>query len=647
MFAAKLTTQSRLLLLASVFVVGFLSFGGLALSTMNAVKVNGPYYESVVKNKDLLADVLPPPNFIVEAYLTVHIMTDASSHAELETLIVNYNKLKKEYVERQEYWRRNLPDGAIKQELNETSRAPAEAFFAVIDQEIIPALRKDDRTTALAATNRKLLPLYTVHRDSVTRIVDLTTKDAAATEATVANLISGRQTMLISVGLLLVAVVCGFTFWLWRSARAQDGNIFENAAQIAALNKDMALIEFKLDGTIVSANDNFLNVIGHRLPEIQGKHHSMFFEQDYRNSQEFRQLWTRLNAGEYQKCESKCIGQGGKEIWIQASYNPILDQTGKPFKVIKYANDITAEVKLRSSLEVVLRKVAENSSSMAAASEELSAISTQMAANAEETSTQSNVVSAASEQVSHNSQTVATGVEEMSASIKEIAKNATDAARVASSAVRAAEATNAKIAQLGASSTEIGQVIKVITSIAQQTNLLALNATIEAARAGEAGKGFAVVANEVKELAKETAKATEEISQKIEAIQNETMGAVTAIGEISKVIEQINDISNTIASAVEEQTATTNEISRNVAESSKGSAEIAQNITSVAQAARSTSEGANSSLKASQELARMAAELQGVVSDFNAGGSEDDTSRSSAQSGRKLAGAGSKPGRKA
>ncbi len=207
----------------------------------------------------------------------------------------------------------------------------------------------------------------------------------------------------------------------------------------------------------------------------------------------------------------------------------------------------------------------------------------------------------------------------MSASIKEIAKNASEAARVATSAVKLAESTNVTISKLGASSAEIRDVIKLITSIAQQTNLLALNATIEAARAGEAGKGFAVVPNEVKELAKETANATEEISQKIEAIQADTQGAIEAISQISLVIDQINDISNTIASAVEEQTATTNEISRNVAEASKGTAEIAQNITSVAHAAQSTTEGAGNSQRAAEELARMACELQQIVSEFNAG----------------------------
>jgi methyl-accepting chemotaxis protein len=272
----------------------------------------------------------------------------------------------------------------------------------------------------------------------------------------------------------------------------------------------------------------------------------------------------------------------------------------------------TLGLQVRSAIQ----QIGNNTKALVSAAEELNKISQQMGASAEETAAQSNVVSAASGQVTNNVATVATAADEMSASIKEIAKNTAEATQVATTAVKTADETNVTIGKLGQSSAEIGQVIKVITSIAQQTNLLALNATIEAARAGEAGKGFAVVANEVKELAKETAKATEDISRKIEAIQNDTKGAVAAIGQIGVVIGQINDIQTTIASAVEEQSATTNEITRNLAEAAKGTTDISHNIVGVAEAARSTTAGAAETQKSAQALERMAAELQGLVGQF-------------------------------
>ncbi|MGY1682799.1 methyl-accepting chemotaxis protein [Geodermatophilus sp. SYSU D01176] len=270
----------------------------------------------------------------------------------------------------------------------------------------------------------------------------------------------------------------------------------------------------------------------------------------------------------------------------------------------------------QSSLRDVLAGVVSSADAVAASSEELSASSAQISASAEETSAQSGVVASAADEVSRNVQTVAAGAEQMGASIREIASNAAEASDVAARAVTAAETTTATVAKLGESSAEIGNVVKVITSIAEQTNLLALNATIEAARAGEAGKGFAVVANEVKELAQETAKATEDIARRVQSIQGDTSAAVAAIGEISAIVAQIADRQTTIASAVEEQTATTNEMSRSVTEAAQGSGQIAANITGVSAAAESTTQALTQTRTAVDELSRMAADLRSSVARF-------------------------------
>ncbi|MGZ4447703.1 MAG: methyl-accepting chemotaxis protein [Nocardioides sp.] len=270
-----------------------------------------------------------------------------------------------------------------------------------------------------------------------------------------------------------------------------------------------------------------------------------------------------------------------------------------------------------SMLGESLGQIDANARSLTHASDELTAVSARMSGSAAASASQADLVSAAAGQVSQNVQTVAAGTEEMGASIREIAHNATDAAGVAAQAVAAAEATTATVAKLGDSSSEVGDVIKVITSIAEQTNLLALNATIEAARAGEAGKGFAVVANEVKELARETSQATQDIGRRIEAIQADTGEAVSAIGRISEIIAQISDTQTTIASAVEEQTATTNEMSRNVSEAAHGSTEIAETITGVARAAAENTEAATSTSRAAEDLARVAADMQQLVGRFS------------------------------
>jgi methyl-accepting chemotaxis protein len=446
-------------------------------------------------------------------------------------------------------------------------------------------------------------------------------------------------------------------------------------SQMEAVSRSQALIEFEMNGTILRANNNFLDLLGYSLDEVRGKHHSMFVDSEYRMSVEYREFWEKLNRGEFQFGEYQRIVKNGSPVWIQATYNPVFDLSGKAYKVVKFASDVTKQVKARQEsqaaetrekhaaterqekidtlLEVVaaaaegnltreitvtgtdvagqmasglgrlltdLRKniasIGETASNVGASSQELSSISQQLTHSSQDAARQASGVSSASEQVSANVGMVAASSDEMLASIREISKSASEAARVAKSAVTLADGTTQTISKLGISSQEIGKVIKVITSIAQQTNLLALNATIEAARAGEAGKGFAVVANEVKELAKETARATEEISQKIDAIQSDTKAAIKAIADVSEIINQVNDISSTIASAVEEQTATTNEIGRNVTDAARGTSEIAVSIRHVASSTDETTAAARGIEEAARTLTSMSTQLAALVDRF-------------------------------
>ncbi len=276
-----------------------------------------------------------------------------------------------------------------------------------------------------------------------------------------------------------------------------------------------------------------------------------------------------------------------------------------------------AMARIIASLRDTMARINESSRSLAASSGELTAVSRRMSESAGATARQASDACMASELVCRSVQSVAGASEQMTTSIRDIARNASDATRVAKHAVAVADATRATVAKLGESSSEIGKIIRVITAIAQQTKLLALNATIEAARAGETGKGFAVVANEVKELAKETARATEDISQKIEAIQDDTGCVVSAMGEISGIIGQVCEIQVTIASSVEEQSATTRDISASISEAAQGSSEIATHIQATAERARETSEGASRTEAASEELVGLAVDLRGVVERYS------------------------------
>jgi methyl-accepting chemotaxis protein len=479
----RLTVSTKIYLLVSVVVVAFLSFGIWSQNTLKVSKVDGPYYQRIIQGKDLIADILPPPNYIIESYLmALHMANEVDEGADPVTIqkyIERCKTLRTEFEERHAYWQEDLPEGEMKRIKTVDCYEPAVDFYRVLEGDFIPACIEGDQEQAKLIARNSLRHSYEKHRTAIDKVVAMATDRNARDEFEVKQFIRQRSYWSICA----VVGVIGFLF-----------------------------------------------------------------------------LFGRLTARE--------------------TVRPLSDSATRLMDLSTH---------------------------------DLTAVSLRMRENAANTSDQANIVSGAAEQVSANAHSLASAVEQFEASIREIAGNAASAANVARGAVDAARNTNSTIKRLGESSVEIGNVIKVINSIAEQTNLLALNATIEAARAGDAGKGFAVVANEVKELAKETSKATEEIIRRIETIQVDTGDAVEAIGTVSEIISQINENQNAIAGAVDEQTAMTSEISRNIAVVATGSGDIADNITKVAEAAANTTLGSEETLQTAAALSSLADELHQLV----------------------------------
>ncbi|MBV8614804.1 MAG: PAS domain S-box protein [Acetobacteraceae bacterium] len=357
--------------------------------------------------------------------------------------------------------------------------------------------------------------------------------------------------------------------------------------QVDAINKSHAVIEFGLDGAILTANQNFLDALGYTLPEIQGQHHRMFVEPAHRESAEYREFWDRLRAGEHRTAQFKRIAKGGREIWIDAAYSPIVDLDGRPFKVVKYTRDITGQVTLLANLKTLIdRNFGEIDSAI------------------ENSSKQAGFVGDGVQRAMLTVQTIASSTEELAASVREIAnmmlqsKSATDSAH--EQTALADEATR----RLTTTSASMGSVVELIRNIAGQINLLALNATIESARAGDAGKGFAVVAGEVKNLAQQARKATDQIAQEIERLQGVSDEVAAALAEISKSIGSVREYVSGTASAVEEQAAVTQGMSSEMQTVAASVGAINDNVGQISASVHQVAHAVDGTRSAAQVLVR-------------------------------------------
>lgn len=366
---------------------------------------------------------------------------------------------------------------------------------------------------------------------------------------------------------------------------AKKRESLETAGKIDAIYRSQAVIEFDLQGTIITANENFLGAMGYRLDEVVGKHHAMFVEREFATSGDYRAFWDSLRRGEYQTARYKRIGKNNRVVWIEATYNPIFDADGKPYKVIKFATDITKRIaSVTSLLEEVMTVVGEQKVVTDLLRDQASDLGHAAARNRD------------------TSSSVSTAAEELGAAANEIGRQITEATRIVDTAVASAGRSKDMVDKLAVASSRVGSVTGIINEIASQTNLLALNATIEAARAGEVGKGFAVVASEVKSLATQTGNATKEIHTEITEMQNASGTTAEAIAGIVAIISSMSEINTSISGAVEEQSAATREVTVNIHE--------------VAEEAKKAESVANGLQASAEKLASTAALLQQKMEDF-------------------------------
>jgi len=552
----RLTISRAILIFGLVTALGLGAVIATSVYGLSQLKVGGPLYNQIKLGNDLIADILPPPEYVIEAYLEATLVLH--DPAQLAAHRDRIAQLKKEYDERRDFWIKSDLDPVLKTKLVEKSDSEVRRFWTAIQDGLLPALAKGD-SAAAAKSYAEITARYTAHRAIIDDIVKQTNDQNAATEVAATDRVTTFTFVLWGVSaavfLIIGAGIFGVAF-----------GVIRPIAQMTDVMKGLAGGNLSVSVPALSRGDE----VGAMARAVQV----------------FRDNALRVQSMEAEQAGLKLKAEGERKVAMQ---------------------------QMADGFDSVIGKIIQTVSS---ASSELESSAGQLTKTAEVTQVLSATVASASEQSSANAQSAAAAAEEMASSVSEISRQVQDSHKISCEAVSQVEQTNARIADLAQSASRIGEVVKMISAVAEQTNLLALNATIEAARAGEAGRGFAVVASEVKALASQTAKATEEISEQIGQMQSATNQSVSAIQQIGGTIGRIAEISQAIASAVEEQGATTQEISRNVQQAAQGATQVAGSITDVNRGATDTGTASTHVHGLARSLLAQSNHLKGEVEKF-------------------------------